>query len=167
MFRRILQQLITSWNLHRQSSKTNGKTVASPQKLPSIFIEFDEVCTSALIYTHSIVQNIVRDFSTTIISFLQRKHIGGIDSLEVAQFFFDQGAISQDIVLMCDEMYPQKGTEFHDGDYVGADGDQNLFNGIIVFIFTGMKKKTSMLCFRQLQKMTSMENGYLMGQLNA
>ena len=36
----------------------------------------------------------------------------------MAQLLYAQGAISQDTVLMCEELYLQKGTQYHDEDCV-------------------------------------------------
>ena len=38
--------------------------------------------------------------------------------MKVAQLFYAQGAISQDTVLICEEVYLQKGTQYHDGECV-------------------------------------------------
>ena len=41
---------------------------------------------------------------------------------------------------MVDEMYLQKGTQFHGGEYIGADEDGNLYEGIVVLMISGLKK---------------------------
>ena len=41
---------------------------------------------------------------------------------------------------MVDEMYLQKGTQFHGGEYIGADEDGNLYKGIVVLMIAGLKK---------------------------
>ena len=41
---------------------------------------------------------------------------------------------------MVDEMYLQKGTQFHGGEYIGADEDGNLYEGIVVLMIAGLKK---------------------------
>ena len=48
--------------------------------------------------------------------------------------------ISSDIVLMVDEMYLQKGTQFHGGECIGAVEDGNLYKGIVVLMIAGLKK---------------------------
>ena len=41
---------------------------------------------------------------------------------------------------MADEMYLQKGIQFHRGELVGANSDGELFDGIMVFMIVGLKK---------------------------
>ena len=38
--------------------------------------------------------------------------------MKVTQLFYAQGAISQNTVLMCEEVYLQKGTHYHDRDCI-------------------------------------------------
>ena len=64
----------------------------------------------------------------------------GISSLNVAKALLDKGCISQDIIVLCDEMYLQKETQYHGGSYVGADEDGNFYSGIIVMMIIGLKK---------------------------
>ena len=54
--------------------------------------------------------------------------------------FAQKGEISSDLILMVDEMYLQKGTQFHGGKYIGADEDGNLYKGIVVLMIAGLKK---------------------------
>ena len=39
--------------------------------------------------------------------------------------------------LMVDEMYFQKGTQFHSGEYISANEDDKLYKGMMVFMITG------------------------------
>ena len=42
---------------------------------------------------------------------------------------------------MADEMlYLQKSSQYHSGEYVGADKEGNLYKGIVVFVKVGLKK---------------------------
>ena len=41
---------------------------------------------------------------------------------------------------MADEMYLDKGTQFHGGQYIGADEDGALYKGVVVFMIVGLKK---------------------------
>ena len=50
------------------------------------------------------------------------------------------GKISRDVILMADEMYLQKSTQFAGGEYVGADADGNLYTGLVSFMVVGMKE---------------------------
>ena len=37
-------------------------------------------------------------------------------------------------------MYLQKGTQFHGGEYIGANENDELYKGIMVFMISGLKK---------------------------
>ena len=41
---------------------------------------------------------------------------------------------------MVDEMYLEKATQYHGGEYVGADDEGNLYKGIVAFIIVGFKE---------------------------
>ena len=41
---------------------------------------------------------------------------------------------------MVDEMYRQKGTQFHGGEYIGADEDENLYKGIVVLMVSMLEQ---------------------------
>ena len=54
-----------------------------------------------------------------------------------------KGEISDDVILMADEMYLQKCTQFHGGEYIGADVEGNLYKGVVALIIQGLKKSIS------------------------
>ena len=54
--------------------------------------------------------------------------------------YLEQGEISRDIIIMFDEMYLQKCTQYHGGTYEGANEEGELYKGVVVFMITGLKK---------------------------
>ena len=44
--------------------------------------------------------------------------------------------ISNDCVLVVDEMCLEKATQYHSGEYGGADDEGNLYKGIVVFMIS-------------------------------
>ena len=54
----------------------------------------------------------------------------------------EKGEISDDVILMADEMYLQKCTQFHGGEYIGADVEGNLY-GVVALMIQGLKKSIS------------------------
>ena len=60
--------------------------------------------------------------------------------MTAAKTLLEEGCISKDVILMSDEMYLQKSTQYHGGEYIGADGDGELFSGINVFMIVGLQK---------------------------
>ena len=52
----------------------------------------------------------------------------------------EKGEISDDIILMVNEMYIQKATQYQSGEYVGVDNDGGLYKGVVAFMIAGLKK---------------------------
>ena len=45
--------------------------------------------------------------------------------------------------MMADEMYLQKCTQFHSGEYIGTDVEGNLYKGVVALVIQGLKKSIS------------------------
>ena len=52
----------------------------------------------------------------------------------------DKGAISEDIILIIDEIYLQKCIQYAGGQYNRADSNDNFYKGIVVFMTQCLKK---------------------------
>ena len=74
---------------------------------------------------------------------------GGADAIKAVKLLREKGEISTDCILMVDEMYLQKATQYQGGEYVGADEEGNIFKGIIVFVIVGLKK-VNPICYSSL-----------------
>ena len=68
---------------------------------------------------------------------------GDIDSMKAAVLLKNEGILSEDIILMLDEMYLQKSNEYNAGNQIGADSEAELYRGILVFMIVGLKKSIS------------------------
>ena len=79
-------------------------------------------------------------FPLPSISLWNKTKEGGVDLVKALKILHEQGNISKDCVLMVDEMYLQKATQYHSGEYVGADEDGNLCKGIVAFMIAGLKE---------------------------
>ena len=73
---------------------------------------------------------LLEKFPLPSIYLLNKLQAGGIDAIKAIKFLLEKGEISNDIVLMLDEMYLQKGTQFHGGKYIGADEEGNHYKGV-------------------------------------
>ena len=51
----------------------------------------------------------------------------------------EKGHFSQDCVLMLNEIYLHKGTQFHKGEYIDTNEDDELYKEIMAFMITGLK----------------------------
>ena len=72
-------------------------------------------------------------------SLLRKLKSGNLDVIKVAKLLRQNKSIS-DVVLMCDEMFLQKSSQYSGGQYVGVDENGTLFKGIAVFMIVGLKK---------------------------
>ena len=53
------------------------------------------------------------------ISFLNKIHYGGVDSLKALKILWEKGEFLSDLILMVHEMYLQKAAQYQAGEYVG------------------------------------------------
>jgi hypothetical protein len=79
-------------------------------------------------------------FPLPSISLLRRIEQGGIDSFKSLKLLRERGKISEDSILMIDEMYIQKAAQYQAGEYIGADEEDNLYKGIVVFMVVGLQQ---------------------------
>ena len=68
-----------------------------------------------------------------------------IHVLAAAKALKDSEAISEDIVLLFDEMYLQKCEEYCGGDTFGTNKEGELFKGIICFMIIGSKSNVTFI----------------------
>ena len=63
-------------------------------------------------------------------------------SITAVKSLLEKGHLSQDCILLVDEMYLQKRTQFHSGEYIGANENDERYKGIMVVIINGLKNST-------------------------
>ena len=63
-----------------------------------------------------------------------------MNSIKALKILQENGKISNDCILMVDEMYLEKTTQYHSGKYSGADYAGNLYKGIVAFMIMGLKE---------------------------
>lgn len=83
---------------------------------------------------------LLEKFPLPSFSLLEKLQKGAVDSVKAAKALKEKGDLSDEIILMADEMYLQKGTQFDGGNYVGANEKGELFKGIVVFMINGLKQ---------------------------
>ena len=83
---------------------------------------------------------LLKELPLSSFSLLQKLACGSVDPLKVAKLMLEQGRISEDIVVPFDEMYLQKGTQYHSGEYLGQNEDGELYKGIVYFMIVGLRK---------------------------
>ena len=82
-------------------------------------------------------------FPLPSISLLNKIQQGGVNSIKTLKIFLESGQILNDCMLMVDEICLEKATQYHSGEYDGADDGGNLYKGIVVFMIVGLKESIS------------------------
>ena len=85
-------------------------------------------------------KQLLEKFPLPSISLLNKIQQGGVNSIKALKILRENGKISNDCILMVDEMYLEKATQYHSGEYVGADDEGNLYKGIVAFMIVGLKE---------------------------
>ena len=77
---------------------------------------------------------------------LQKVRKGKVNAIKAAKSLKEKDAISNDLILMADEMYLQKSDvmgngkyPYSNGKYIGVDSSGNAYKGIMVFMICGLK----------------------------
>ena len=81
-----------------------------------------------------------RTLYTGLILLLNKIQQGGLNSIKVLKILQENGKISTDCILMVDETYLEKATQYPSGEYVGVDYEGNLYKGIAAFMIVGLKE---------------------------
>ena len=76
--------------------------------------------------------NVLKELPLPSLSVLKKLTSGEVESLKVAKLLLEKQMVSTDCVLIINEMYLQKSVQYHSGDFVGQDEEENLFKGIVV-----------------------------------
>ena len=73
-------------------------------------------------------------------STLRKLQKGSVDALKEVKLLLDTGQISNDIIMIIDEMYLQKCIQYTGGEYLGSDDERNLYKGISAFMIQRLKQ---------------------------
>jgi hypothetical protein len=96
----------------------------------------------ALLLRYSSLQTyklLKEEFKLPSVSLLRRITAGKIDALKTAKLLRENGSISDDVILILDEMYLQKCEEYFAGESIGADEKGELYKGVVCFMIVGLK----------------------------
>ena len=74
------------------------------------------------------------------LSVLKKLAAGDIELLKANKLLLEEEKVNSDCILMLDEMYLQKFSEYSGGKYVGLDEKCNFFKIILVFMIVSLKK---------------------------
>ena len=73
-------------------------------------------------------------------SLLSKIQQGGVDAVKAIRLLMEKGKMSKDVILIVDEMFLQKGSQYQSGDFIGEDEEGNLYKGVVGFMIVGLKE---------------------------
>ena len=82
----------------------------------------------------------MKEFPFPSLSLLKKITEGQLDAVKCAKSLKLQGVISEDVVLMFDEMYLLKCEEYCGGEIIGANENNELYEGLLSFMIVGFKE---------------------------
>ena len=82
----------------------------------------------------------MKEFPFPSLSPLEKISEERLDAMKCAKWLKLQGVISEDVVLMFDEMYLRKCEEYCGGEIIDANENNGLYKGLLSFMIVGLKK---------------------------
>ena len=73
-------------------------------------------------------------------SLLKKIQRGGLDAIKAIQRLLQQNSVSKDCVLLVDEMYLRKISQYFSGNQIGENAEGVLYKGIVNFMIVGLEK---------------------------
>ena len=83
---------------------------------------------------------LMKEFPFPSLSLLKKITEGQLDAVKCAKSLKSQGVISEDVVLMFDEMYLQKCEKYSGGEIIGANENNELYKGLLSFMIVELKE---------------------------
>ena len=82
----------------------------------------------------------LEQFPLPSLRLLKKLTEGGIEPLKATKVLLEQRKIGTDVVLLLDEVYLQKYSQYQDEKLVGAVNEGNMHKGVMVFMLNSLKK---------------------------
>ena len=121
-------------------SELNSVQYYKPQgrpKFSSSMILYALLLRYTSCYSHKLL---LQEFPLPSLSLLEKITSGFIDSVKYTKLLLEKEAMSEDYVLLVNEIYLEKSVQFHSGNFIGRNEEGTLFKGIVVFMIVSLKK---------------------------
>ena len=82
----------------------------------------------------------LKQFPLPSLSLLKKLTEGGIKPLKAAKVLLEKRKIGTDVVLLLDEVYLQKDSQYQDGKLVGTGNEGSLYKSAMTFMINSLKK---------------------------
>ena len=110
------------------------------KKRKNILVQCYSIFTSSTLYFLRNYRLLMKEFPFPALSLLKKITERQLDAVKFAKSLKPQGVISEDVVLMFDEMYLQKCEEYFGGEIIGANENNELYKGLLSFMIAGLKE---------------------------
>ena len=80
-----------------------------------------------------------KEYNLPSIQFLRTLKDAGLDTVRTLTLLKKNGSISEDVILMFDEMYLQQCEEYSAGRVEGTNEDGEMYTGVMAFMIVGLK----------------------------
>ena len=82
----------------------------------------------------------MKEFPFSSLSLLKKITEGQLDAVKCVKSLKWQGVISEDVVLMFDEIYSQKSEEYCGSEITGANESNEVYKRLLSFMIVGLKE---------------------------
>ena len=121
-------------------SQLNKLRYFQPQGRPSYSNEMLRYALMQRYTSRQAYHLLLEEFPLPSLSYLKTLSQGGIEPIKALKLLLENGKVSSDCVLLVDEMYLQKGVQYHGGSLVGVDKAGELYTGIVAFMIVSLKE---------------------------
>ena len=127
-------------NYNELLDELNKRKFLKPKGRPPYSVEM--ICYGLHLHHISFqaYKQLIEKYPLSSISLLNKIQQGGVNSIKALKIIQENGMILNDCILMVNEIYLDKATQYHSGKYVGADNEGNLYKGIVAFMIVGLEE---------------------------
>ena len=128
-------------NYNELLDELNKRQFLKPKGRPAYSVEMIRYGLHVRDTSFQAYKKLLQKFPLASILLLNKTQQGGVNSIKTMKVLQENGSkISNNCILMVDEMYLEKATQYHGGEYVGADDEGILYKGIVAFMNVGLKE---------------------------
>ena len=127
-------------NYNELLDELNKRQFLKPKGRPPYSVEMIRYGLHVRDTSFQTYKQLLQKFPLASILLLNKIQQGGVNSIKTMKVLPENGKISNNCILMVYEMYLEKATQYHSGEYIGADDEENIYKGIVVFMIVGLKE---------------------------
>ena len=135
-----IQNRIEDLSINEIFEEIRSLSLYKPQGRPPYSSKVIRYCLLLRYSSRQAYTLLLKELPLPSFSLLEKLSRGSLDALKVAKVLLDGDKISKDCMVLFDEMYLQKGTQYQGGRFIGANEFGDFFKGIVCFMIIGLKQ---------------------------